>query len=362
VEGNQGTGRGAEPSDEEPTGPTPAAEGGGDAKSAAARKTRGRRPRRPRVRPPTQQELDDLPVDKRLELLNQHRQSRHQSLNSLGILFGVVFTAASLIATALTLRTGQEELRNAQQGQVTDRYTKATEQLGSDKPEVRLGGIYALERLMTDSARDHRTIVEVLTSFVRMHAQDPPPVGSDAGNLAADVQAALTVIGRRDESRENNSLRLDLAGVDFHGKNLGHANLARADLTFARLEIADLSRADLTGALLENARLDSAHLPHDLAGTFLRDADLVGVDLRGADLRGAELTGAVVEGADLRGAQLAAATLRNAHLKGVDLSNADLRGADLKGADLRGADLRRVRGIAAEAIRRTAKTDAQTRY
>src|SRR5947209_20071799 len=39
----------------------------------------------------------------------------------------------------------------AQQGHITDRYTKAIEQLGADKLNVRLGGIYALERIAVDS-------------------------------------------------------------------------------------------------------------------------------------------------------------------------------------------------------------------
>jgi hypothetical protein len=37
------------------------------------------------------------------------------------------------------------------QGQVTDRYTKAIDQLGSDKIDVRIGGMYALERIARDS-------------------------------------------------------------------------------------------------------------------------------------------------------------------------------------------------------------------
>ena len=38
---------------------------------------------------------------------------------------------------------------------MTDRYTKAIEQLGSDKLDVRIGGIYALERIALDSDKDH---------------------------------------------------------------------------------------------------------------------------------------------------------------------------------------------------------------
>ena len=64
-----------------------------------------------------------------------------------------------------------------EQGQVTDRYTKAIEQLGSDKLDVRIGGIYALERIARDSARDHPTVMEVLTAFIREHSHEqwPPP-------------------------------------------------------------------------------------------------------------------------------------------------------------------------------------------
>ena len=38
-----------------------------------------------------------------------------------------------------------------ERGHLTDRYAKAIEQLGDDKLDVRLGGIYALEQLATDS-------------------------------------------------------------------------------------------------------------------------------------------------------------------------------------------------------------------
>ncbi|GAA1598027.1 hypothetical protein GCM10009678_94390 [Actinomadura kijaniata] len=77
-----------------------------------------------------------MPVRDRLELLELQRQrrdarrhSRHQWFNSLGIAFGVLFTAASLVSTWLTLQATKE-------GQITDRYTKAIEQLGSAKPEA----------------------------------------------------------------------------------------------------------------------------------------------------------------------------------------------------------------------------------
>src|SRR5437763_9967495 len=52
-------------------------------------------------------------------------------------------------------------------GQITDRFTRAVDQLGNEKLDVRLGGIYALERLARESRDDHAAIVEILTAYVR---------------------------------------------------------------------------------------------------------------------------------------------------------------------------------------------------
>jgi hypothetical protein len=67
----------------------------------------------------------------------------------------------------------------ARQGHVTDRYTKAIEQLGSDRLDVRVGGIFAPERIARDSARDHPVVLEVLAAFLREHSHDEDAHGAD---------------------------------------------------------------------------------------------------------------------------------------------------------------------------------------
>jgi membrane protein implicated in regulation of membrane protease activity len=108
---------------------------------------------------------------------------------------------AALGSLAMASRT----YRLTQQGQITDRYIKAIEQLGSDKLDVRLGGIYALERIANDSPSDRATITEVLTAFVRGHAPWPPDQPDESADRsltigveplrvrAPDVQAVVTV-------------------------------------------------------------------------------------------------------------------------------------------------------------------------
>jgi hypothetical protein len=200
-----------------------------------------------------------------------------------------LFAAGALVFTARNFTVSRRTLELTEQGQVTDRYTKAIEQLGSDKLDVRIGGIYALERVARDSARDHPTVMAVLTAFIREHSQEewpPPDRPASRGqerSTRPDVQAALTVVGRRDPRRDIQSI--DLAAAELRGAILVLVQLGGAVLTSA-----DLGRADLRGASLRGATL---------TGADLRGAILIGAVLVGADLRGADLTGADVRGADL---------------------------------------------------------------
>lgn len=61
-----------------------------------------------------------------------------------------LFAAGALIFTARNFTLSRRAFQLTEQGQVTERYTKAIEQLGSEKLDVRIGGIYALERVARD--------------------------------------------------------------------------------------------------------------------------------------------------------------------------------------------------------------------
>jgi pentapeptide repeat protein len=253
-----------------------------------------------------------------------------------------LFAAGALVFTARNFTVSRRTLELTEQGQVTDRYTKAIEQLGSEKLDVRIGGIYALERVARDSARDHPTVMEVLTAFIREHSREHwPPPDHPAGrererSTRPDVQAAVTVVGRRDAKRDIRQISLtdaDLTRADLNGASLTRANFTDADLSSASLFGADLTRASLTRADLNGAALHAANLTDaNLIGAVLIRAHLAGADLPGADLTGADLTGASLIGAVLTGANLG-----GADLTGADLARAVLTGAVLTGAVLTGA-------------------------
>jgi hypothetical protein len=233
-----------------------------------------------------------------------------------------------------------QQLQTTREGQITERYTRAIDQLGHGELDVRLGGIYALERIARDSPDDRRTIAEVLTAFVRTHSPWPPsrPGQPDASapvvevpalqQRAPDVQASLTVLGRGafgsfpdTTGLELNSIDLrkaDLFRADLKRARFGHAHLRWANLKDANLEEADLDVANLQWARLSGARLERAYLNMtNLRSALLADANLKSARFGGADLTRADLTRANLERADLRGANFGRATLGEARLVGA---------------------------------------------
>jgi hypothetical protein len=105
-----------------------------------------------------------LAPDQRANALNSVRSTMVQGIVGLAALGGI-FVAWQQLQTDRDL---------TREGQVTDRYTRAIDQLGHEAVDVRLGAIYALERIAKDSPPDRVTVAEVLTAFIRGHAPWPP--------------------------------------------------------------------------------------------------------------------------------------------------------------------------------------------
>lgn len=327
------------------------------------------------------------------------------SLGAIGVIFNLYYTgkreeafnksaiAANKSANA-ALENAKAALKNAQAAQdkqITERFTKAVEQLASPEIAVRLGGIYALERIANNSKDDHWTIMEVLTAFVR----EPPPLKASLEEekpllelpthiqkakddkqpqkLRIDIQAALTVIGRRDTKQDLENQKLDLSNADIAGANLREAKLQGANFYQANLQGANLEKVNLQQANLIEANLQQANLTEaNLQGTTLIEAQLKKAELGKAQLQGAELGGAKLKGArlsyanlqgaflqlaDLRSTRLSHAQLQEANLMRADLQGADLNEADLEGAFIKSADFRKVRNLTLEQIRSAQEHD-----
>ncbi|MGW4849433.1 pentapeptide repeat-containing protein [Nocardia brasiliensis] len=262
--------------------------------------------------------------------------------------------------TSESLRATNSQYGLSQQTAVTDRFRLAAEQLASDKVDVRISGIYLLERLAKDSPTDHPTVFAVLSAFLRTHALARPSecMPSLQALPAIDVQTILTVLGRREVRHDDGHRPIDLRVVCMLGMDLTDAKLPHSDLSFASLMSANLTGANLTNANLASALLYAARFNHAvLSGANLRGARGSNVKLAGADLSNANLQSADLSHADLTDANLTNANLTTSALwtgslpdraaaypsdprfTGTNLSGADLSGANLTGANLAGANL-----------------------
>ncbi|HEX7721901.1 MAG TPA: pentapeptide repeat-containing protein [Pyrinomonadaceae bacterium] len=180
----------------------------------------------------------------------------------------------------LALAASKHEVERvlAEQKQITDRFTAAIVNLGNDKMPVRLGGVYALERIARDSPNDYWAVIEVLSAYVRDTASLVPHDGSQLTNtpeerrpkfrelpetpdplvMRADLQAILTVIGRRQPTINEGQIHLhqaDLQRADLQNGNFRKVCLAHADLRKAKLTGSDFSGANLIAADLRGTDL-----------------------------------------------------------------------------------------------------------
>ncbi|WP_086843370.1 pentapeptide repeat-containing protein [Amycolatopsis kentuckyensis] len=62
---------------------------------------------------------------------------------------------------------------------ITEQFGKAVEHLGAGEAPVRLGGLYALERLAQDNSEQRQTIVNVICACLRMPVDPPREPGED---------------------------------------------------------------------------------------------------------------------------------------------------------------------------------------
>jgi hypothetical protein len=198
----------------------------------------------------------------------------------------LVGVLAVVVGSALTWRT----VRLTREGQITDRFANAIENLDPTKAvPTQLGAIYALERIARDSRRDHWPVMEILTGYLREKA-DPWPRQVSPGStyvLKKEVQAVLTVMGRRRVGWDGTDNILRLEGLDLRNARLEKADLRRANL----------SESNLSGAFLEHSRLDSAVM----RATLFRAAILPHARARKATI-GGDFTGATIDHVDFRGA------------------------------------------------------------
>ncbi len=189
-------------------------------------------------------------------------------------------------------KIADKQAKTAEQGLITDRINKAVENLGKSENgipviEVRIGALYALERIAKDSERDHVPIMELFCAYIRTNSSNNN-AKTITEPLREDIEIILDIIERRDKWKQGKSrLQIEKAQkmkLNFYNCYLQGAELYNADLSGANFYKANLQNAWLNGADLSNARL-------------------INVNINNATLTGVKTTGAHAQIGDFSGCQ-----------------------------------------------------------
>src|SRR5207248_204865 len=148
---------------------------------------------------------------------------------------------------------GQSEL-DATERRITELYTRAVDQLGSGRAAVRLGGLYALERLAQDHPTQRRTVADIVCAYLRMPVGDAD--GPQEQHVRRTAQRLLTRHLRAEDADTYwGGVRVDLVGahlVDFDASGCTFGETYLAGVVFegtTRLDGAVFERGlDLTGS------------------------------------------------------------------------------------------------------------------
>ncbi|PSL56724.1 uncharacterized protein YjbI with pentapeptide repeats [Saccharothrix carnea] len=209
------------------------------------------------------------------------------------IIIGTGGAAALLLAarrqraTELTLTHQQDVARStehdATERRITELFTKAVEQLGSEKFAVRHGGLYALERLAQDNPRHRQTVVNVLCAYLRA------PYESDFAPTAPTRQKLRRPYRIQPIFRQT---------VEASPPGTKSTPSIESDLKQER-------EVRLAAQLILNVHLRSPTLQESMSDDFWPDIDL---DLRGATLIDFDLSTCVVRRANFGSAVFAGTT------------------------------------------------------
>lgn len=165
---------------------------------------------------------------------------------------------------------------DAEARRITDLYTKAVEQLGSDKAPVRLGGLYALERLAQDNPSQRQTIVNVWCAYLRMPytipADEPPDTEANEETQRAHREAVQEKEVRLTAQRllsEHVYQELEKTvpswtfweDIDL---NLTGATLINFDLSFCHLRYAAFASTNFIGSAYFNSTTFSNTVTFDM--------------------------------------------------------------------------------------------------
>lgn len=198
----------------------------------------------------------------------------------------------------------REQIKESQRHKAAEQFSRAVDQLGSEKPAIILGGVHTLHHIASSYPQEYaQTVFEILCSFIReetskdkyrssLRGKNGKQTRKDEEKVVSQIviQTIIDKLFRKDRGRIYGSYQANLTGAVLRGCNLYGIYLANAILGKTDLSNTDMDNADLRAAALTDANLRETQLKNaDLRATRLVRVHFDNkTELNGARLHGAQ--------------------------------------------------------------------------
>lgn len=183
--------------------------------------------------------------------------------------FSVAFGVGGFATLALFARRQWHQELDAQERRITEQYMKAIEQLGHDKAPVRLGGLYALDRLGRDHPEQRRVIAEVWCAYLRQSYIPPTFVierFEERTGAHVLCQETMDSAQNAESPYEEYEVRMTAQRLlEMHLRDPRMKDMRNDTPPPGSPNFWNLSEIDLTGATLFDANFADCYLPKFIA-------------------------------------------------------------------------------------------------
>jgi uncharacterized protein YjbI with pentapeptide repeats len=331
--------------------------------------------------------LRNSDVEKRLAFENETRKTVIQILGGIAFFSTFYFSYKTYI------------LSNEQQ--ITNRFTETIRLLSDSNRDIRIGALYALERLCKDSEKDKISILQIINAYIRNRAPQSSKdilhrfVDSSLNKASSDdyscsfyhpsnevyvfqvdttkqeldIQVAIAILGTNNSGQVPlNFTGLNLQGIDFRALDLSNSDFSYCDLTSD-----DFGKATIDSCKFNNVVANETNFAvtkmrkSSFENSLLQEANFYQADLSNSYIGGGAccykcqfgeavfINGKLENSVDLQRALFWDADLTNVSFEFANMDSANLDRTILKGADLSGT-----RGILKSELDK-AKTDKTTK-
>lgn len=185
---------------------------------------------------------------------------------------GVLGAVFAILYAYRKQRVEEADSRRKDSELLSKRFQEAANQLGHERPPVRLAGVYAMSKLADDWPEQRQECVDVLCAYLRL----PSPDGASAKQAESDGVVRRAIFDQirlkteRDLPRRQSwsDLRLDLSGI--FARNLDFFHCRFENLVLDRAEISEsvsFQMCELSGFLSASDLTVSGTLNLGLSGT-----------------------------------------------------------------------------------------------